>query len=1226
MSISAIGTYTGVAVPLSFEKSSVEAMLPKQLTLVPQTIVPSHQHPILLMFGQHQDVHMNILPMLKFSYHEFALSVPYVQFTDSGKGPFTYMPALYLDAWFPVLAGYFWGFAKAVARINTSPGYYAVSNLKKQLLISTKYQKYGVLGPPTALPHFEALQSVFEQPVVGHTLLGPFVCFTFGRDNVQVQPTRAEVTVSEAFVSGLPTGQYQVNGIDVAPLGGFYIENRWQLHLPKRCSAIQSKAAVVKPTTLSHLKELAQQKVAAVADNPEGRYQLRTAFYQKYGFGEGAGYGTSELAFMRWEIKRGVLNPLPAGSMWWHQVNETFIYIAELAALVHEHTLSEHDKQQLNEPVKFWLAYFQHPSSQSWYKAHNATIVAGYLQYAESATNENKPEQLFMNIVLYRLLYAQAIIEGVSIFGELGKILADPVLPTVGVLVHLPAFYPRHYPLTQADIRNIMHAGHTLIDIPEDILDEGLILPQLSGLYQEASTWLKTPQLTKLVVDNQPVYPHYVGATKTKVAILGGGVGAMVTAFALTDPKNPQHDQYEITVYQLGWRLGGKGASGRNMDIHYRIEEHGIHVWFGWYANAFQVIQKCYTDLNRAPDLPLATWQEAFNPCDDGGFIEFIDGKAVPWPLHFPGNPGIPGESILGSLWEHVTKALALMLDHFKLSSHASNINNIGEHLLSAAHTLAQRLGEPTSANSNADINDSAIKQVFDKIAHLFEQELHNLNHAIINTVLDRFMGWFWEQLSPHIQTNVTEQRIWIVLNFFYANLGGIIADDLVWKGFNTINDQDYRTWLGHYAFDDGGLMLNSPIALNIYYGLFAYENGDLNQPNLEAGTTLKVMLRTLSYKGAMVWKMQAGMGDTIFAPMYEVLKKRGVTFKYFHRVRELYASEDNQTIERIILGQQATLKPNQPDYDPLIDVKGLPCWPSTPLYDQLVEGKVLKENNIDLESYCANWADREEVILRVGQEFDKVVLGIPVGALPHICCDLIKRSPSWKRCVDHVKTVRTQALQLWLKSTDYELGWTLPLERIMALAGINNPLNTWGNFSYLLDREDWLVDNYPLNIAYFCGPMADKPPLSLSECGLQEGCNEMDEKTAKTIVKQNSLTVINDYMKLIWPQAFTEQGFRWELLVSKENQQGKNRLDSQYIRANISPSERYTITVAGSSQYRLPAHNPQEFSNLYLAGDWTANHLNIGCVEAATMSGLLASHALSDYPKREDIVGVDWD
>ena len=48
-----------------------------------------------------------------------------------------------------------------------------------------------------------------------------------------------------------------------------------------------------------------------------------------------------------------------------------------------------------------------------------------------------------------------------------------------------------------------------------------------------------------------------------KVVILGGGIGALSTAWHMTkDPK--WRDQIEsLTIYQMGWRLGGKCATGR---------------------------------------------------------------------------------------------------------------------------------------------------------------------------------------------------------------------------------------------------------------------------------------------------------------------------------------------------------------------------------------------------------------------------------------------------------------------------------------------------------------------------------------------------------------------------------------------------------------------------------------------------------------------------------------
>ena len=69
---------------------------------------------------------------------------------------------------------------------------------------------------------------------------------------------------------------------------------------------------------------------------------------------------------------------------------------------------------------------------------------------------------------------------------------------------------------------------------------------------------------------------------RTKVAVLGGGAGGMTAAFELT--ATPElRERFEVTVYQLGWRLGGKGASGRNRGVADRIEEHGLHIWFGFY-------------------------------------------------------------------------------------------------------------------------------------------------------------------------------------------------------------------------------------------------------------------------------------------------------------------------------------------------------------------------------------------------------------------------------------------------------------------------------------------------------------------------------------------------------------------------------------------------------------------------------------------------------------------
>jgi uncharacterized protein with NAD-binding domain and iron-sulfur cluster len=81
------------------------------------------------------------------------------------------------------------------------------------------------------------------------------------------------------------------------------------------------------------------------------------------------------------------------------------------------------------------------------------------------------------------------------------------------------------------------------------------------------------------------------------------------------------------------------------------------------------------------------------------------------------------------------------------------------------------------------------------------------------------------------------------------------------------------------------------------------------------------------------------------------------------------------------------------------------------------------------------------------------------------------------------------------------------------------------------------------------------------------------------------------------------------------------NPILDQYLRANIDPSERYVLSVAGSSSARLRG-GESGFSNLALAGDWVWTPINAGCVEAATMGGLDAARKISG----DDIPVFGWD
>src|SRR3954468_118597 len=124
---------------------------------------------------------------------------------------------------------------------------------------------------------------------------------------------------------------------------------------------------------------------------------------------------------------------------------------------------------------------------------------------------------------------------------------------------------------------------------------------------------------------------------RVRVAILGGGPSGLAAAFELT--ATPElAARHSVTIYQPGWRLGGKCASGRNRKMHDRIEEHGLHVWFGCYDNAFSIMRRCYDELDRDPRADaLATLDEAFVGCDQVVVWEFEgEERWSPHPIDFP--------------------------------------------------------------------------------------------------------------------------------------------------------------------------------------------------------------------------------------------------------------------------------------------------------------------------------------------------------------------------------------------------------------------------------------------------------------------------------------------------------------------------------------------------------------------------------------------------------------
>ena len=258
------------------------------------------------------------------------------------------------------------------------------------------------------------------------------------------------------------------------------------------------------------LEEEVWEYVSTLRNSPEARMKSRELFYKKFGQENSSGqfgYGDSEISFLGWEV-RSVLQPpdaTPPGSAWWSHVNLWFIFLSELGARAYELGFS---KPKLPIAAQFWIGFIETPSPASWYRAHNSSIIDGYLKYPDLAELETMPEKLFINMVLYRLLYAQSMVEGEFVFPKLGKILGDPRGGAVKFITSLDAYYPDHYPMTKEEINDILGKTHSLDEIGVKILDDVLIETELTTLYAHASEWNRQPLLKQLISTDKPCYPN----------------------------------------------------------------------------------------------------------------------------------------------------------------------------------------------------------------------------------------------------------------------------------------------------------------------------------------------------------------------------------------------------------------------------------------------------------------------------------------------------------------------------------------------------------------------------------------------------------------------------------------------------------------------------------------------------------------------------------------------
>jgi hypothetical protein len=336
--------------------------------------------------------------------------------------------------------------------------------------------------------------------------------------------------------------------------------------------------------------------------------------------------------------------------------------------------------------------------------------------------------------------------------------------------------------------------------------------------------------------------------------------------------------------------------------------------------------------------------------------------------------------------------------------------------------------------------------QALTTLARIMQGPLPFVRERIV-AMLDRFIDEMRERIEEVVARDIPARRIWELIDLIAANIRGLVAAGLEGTDdFSSLDEYNYEDWLRMNGVSER--TLGNPIVRGAHDLGFAYYKGNPRDPQIAAGQALNAGCRFLfMYKGALFWRMKAGMGDVVFAPMYLALRKRGVRFRFFHRLEDIDLAADGKTVSRLRFWQQVRLKNTDPDeatnYRPLMIVEGarMSGWLPQPdhrqfdyddetlaEYQRAIAGED-EQTNADFESFWCNWKHGTEVFATVGEgngtpaasagHFDDVIVTVPVAALGRVSQQLSNARNDagrrWKAMLNRISTVATQSVQLWV-------------------------------------------------------------------------------------------------------------------------------------------------------------------------------------------------------------------
>ncbi|MEM7019345.1 MAG: NAD(P)-binding protein, partial [Pseudomonadota bacterium] len=434
-----------------------------------------------------------------------------------------------------------------------------------------------------------------------------------------------------------------------------------------------------------------------------------------------------------------------------------------------------------------------------------------------------------------------------------------------------------------------------------------------------------------------------------KIAILGGGIAGLSAAFHLTNQPDWQK-HYEITLYQMGWRLGGKAASGLNTDIADRIEEHGIHLFGNMYVNSLSLVNDCLKEVKWEKDEPRAFFnnmENVFLRSNHQIVTEYpIEGETA-WkqlPMKLPHTGGIPWTDDFRitrkrlAIWHQdmVRRLTGALLKMLKTPEVFNFINDDAKDKIHPLLFTSTNCRNKDGSINKAKVLDGQMKEYLGKLYGLFHgsqteipkkasqdlriwlRDIDAVGRRIEAGLIElgvkpippkkmsyarrcQYFGKLLDEIDAFFESNGLGhvfEWTYVKTDFYNTLIKGVFKDNLFKRGLDSLDDEqlNYTDWMAKHGLNQR--TQKSALMRVITNVCFAYSGGDTEQlPKMSATCFLMFLLRQMFAHGHAIHFFQGGTGGTIITPIYRVLKQRGVKFEFFHKVLDIEPDKANKRI-----------------------------------------------------------------------------------------------------------------------------------------------------------------------------------------------------------------------------------------------------------------------------------------------------------------------------------------